>query len=97
MQHAVLTGPIKGTVTLPDGRQIDVSDDVILLDTIEDAQAVADAIGARHAADGHPDHLGSGVPFEHRSFQDVAQAVQAAQAPTTAEVIQTDTPEGQSA
>lgn len=68
MQHAVLTGPIKGTVTLPDGRQIDVSDEIILLDTLEDAQAVANAIGARHAEVGHPAHLGSDVPFEHTPF-----------------------------
>lgn len=68
-QHAVLTGPIRGIVTLPDGRQIDVSDDIVYLDTLEDAQAVADAIGARHARDGHPHHLGSDVPFEHVPFE----------------------------
>jgi hypothetical protein len=65
MAHAVLTGPIRGTVTLPDGRSVDVSDDIVYLETPEDAQAVAEAIGDRHARDGHPAHLGSDVPFVH--------------------------------
>lgn len=53
MSHAVITGNhISGTVTLPDGREVDVTDYVVYVDTAEDAQAVADAIEAKHRADG---------------------------------------------
>lgn len=41
----VLTGPISGTVTLPDGREIDVTGAAIYVDDQETADAVAAAIG----------------------------------------------------
>lgn len=43
--YAVLTGPITGTVTLPDGQEIDVTDAVVY---VED-QATADRVGVRPA------------------------------------------------
>lgn len=52
--NAVVTGPITGTVTLPDGREIDVSPAVVLVDDDATAAAVADAIGRRYSSEGHP-------------------------------------------
>ena len=54
-QHAVLTGPIKGPVQLPDGTQIDVSPQVVYVDSLEQAAEVAHAIGQHWAKHGHPD------------------------------------------
>jgi hypothetical protein len=53
----VLTGPISGTVTLPDGKTINVTPEVV--EVADDAEAIAlsNAIGARHAAEGHPDFI----------------------------------------
>jgi hypothetical protein len=49
----VLTGPISGTVTLPNGTVYDVSEQFIEV-APGDELAVSDAIGARHEAEGHP-------------------------------------------
>lgn len=54
MSHALITGPIKGAVVLPDGTEVDVTPEVILLDTLEEAQAVAHAIGLAYTENGHP-------------------------------------------
>lgn len=54
-KHVVLTGPIRGSVTLPDGREISVSAPVVEVDDLATAEAVAAAIGERYAAEGHPD------------------------------------------
>lgn len=54
--HAVLTGPIRGTVTLASGEEIDVRPDLITVDTPEKAAEVAHLIGQRYAAEGHPLH-----------------------------------------
>lgn len=56
MTHAVLTGPIKGTVTLEDGTVVDVKPDVVFVDTPEQAAEVATLIGERYAREGHPAH-----------------------------------------
>jgi hypothetical protein len=61
-KHALITGPIKGVVTLPDGREVDVTEHVVYLDSLEDAQAVAHQIGLRHEEQGHPEHLAPGDP-----------------------------------
>lgn len=52
--NAVVTGPISGTVTLPDGREIDVTAPVVIVEDDATAAAVADAIGRRYASEGHP-------------------------------------------
>jgi hypothetical protein len=52
--HAVITGPISGTVTLPDGREFDVSPGFITVDDQATADAVAIAIGESYANNGHP-------------------------------------------
>lgn len=55
MTHALITGPIQGRI--PDGKGgfVDVTPDVLLLDSPEEAQQVADAIEAEHAVRGtHP-------------------------------------------
>ncbi len=62
MSHAVLTGPIKGTVTLADGTVIDVKPDLVLVDSPEQAAEVAHLVGQRYAAEGHPAH-DFGDPF----------------------------------
>ena len=54
MSHAVLTGPISGTVTLPDGTEVDVTPEVVYVDTPEAAEQVAHAVGQRYADEGHP-------------------------------------------
>lgn len=54
MSHAVLTGPISGTVILPDGTEVDVSDPVITVADQATADAVAHAIAIRYATEGHP-------------------------------------------
>lgn len=51
---AVLTGPITGTVTLPDGTEVDVSAPVVMVDSQAAADAVAAAVGESYAANGHP-------------------------------------------
>lgn len=51
---AVVTGPISGTVTLPDGTEVDVSAPVIPVPDQATADAVADAIGRRYQSEGHP-------------------------------------------
>ena len=54
MSHAVLVGPITGTVTLPDGTVIDVTPEVVYVDTVEAAEQVAHAVSQRYAVEGHP-------------------------------------------
>lgn len=54
--HALITGPVKGTVTTADGEDIDVTAPVLHFDSVEKAHEVADLIGRRHAERGHPDH-----------------------------------------
>ena len=48
MSHALITGPITGRIPHGDGF-IDVTPDVILLDTEEEAQAIAESISVEHA------------------------------------------------
>ena len=64
MTHVLLTGPIKGTVTLPDGRTFDVNADMIEVEDVATALAISDAIGKRHEERGHPNH-DPDEPFIH--------------------------------
>lgn len=50
----VFTGPITGSVTLPDGRVLDVTEPFVAVEDEAEALLVADAIGARHVEEGHP-------------------------------------------
>lgn len=61
--HLVLTGPISGTVTLPDGTEYDVTPPVIEA-PLEHHGAISHAIGVRHQAEGHPLHSAD-EPFVH--------------------------------
>lgn len=54
VSHAVITGPITGSVVLPDGREFDVTPELITVDDLETAHAVAAAIGVAHSTNGHP-------------------------------------------
>lgn len=53
--HAVLTGPIQGTVTLANGTVVDVSPAVVTVPDQATADEVAHLIGLRYAAEGHPE------------------------------------------
>ncbi|NHA02055.1 hypothetical protein G5V59_27070 [Nocardioides sp. W3-2-3] len=74
MTHAVLTGPIAGQVALADGTKVDVSPQVAIVDTPEQAAEVADLIAREYAANGHPDVDGD---FEYVKDADVVVAHQA--------------------
>ena len=70
MTHAVLTGPIKGTVTLADGTVVDVKPAVVYVDTPDQAAEVAHLVGERYAAEGHPAH-DFGDPFIHEPKSEI--------------------------
>jgi hypothetical protein len=53
--HVVLTGPITGTVELSDGTVVDVSPVIVEVSSQDEANELADLIGQRYAAEGHPD------------------------------------------
>ena len=70
--HVVVTGPARGAVTLEDGTTYDVSADVIEVESPDHAEEVADLIGRKFEAEGHPDHAKihppdhpEYVPFRH--------------------------------
>lgn len=52
--YAVLTGPITGVVTLPDGREVNVTPAMITVEDQATADAVAHAVSTRYATEGHP-------------------------------------------
>lgn len=53
--HALVTGPISGRIPSGDGNFVDVTPDVVFLDSEEDVQKLADAIEVEHAVRGtHP-------------------------------------------
>lgn len=55
--HVVLTGPIRGTVETADGDVVDVTPEVIEVESAEKAAEVAALLGDRYAAEGHPDDV----------------------------------------
>lgn len=64
-KHVVIVGPhIRGYVTLADGTTVDVSPDVIEVDTIEIAKEIGHHVGVRLEEEGHPAH----EPTEHTPF-----------------------------
>lgn len=67
-QHAVLTGPIRGTVTLKDGTVVDVKPAIVYVDTLEQAHEVAHLVAKRYVKEGHPDHE-YGENFTHDEAQ----------------------------
>ena len=67
--HVLITGPVKGTVTLPNGDEVDVTPATLTFSSEAEARDVADAIGARHAEHGHPDH-DADQPFAHESTRE---------------------------
>ena len=52
--HVVLTGPIAGSVLLPDGTEVDVSAPIVEVADQATADAVAHAIAVRYRDEGHP-------------------------------------------
>jgi len=68
--HVVMTGPINGSVTVPDGTEYDVTEQFIEVASLEHAGHVSHAIGVRHEDEGHPAHQPTladpnPVPFVH--------------------------------
>lgn len=62
----VVTGPVKGPVTLSDGTSYDVSPDVIEVASEDHKFEVMHQIGLKHNADGHPLRPG----FEYAAPED---------------------------
>jgi hypothetical protein len=54
MTHLVLTGPITGAVVLADGTKVDVTPQLVEVDSPEQAAEVADLIARHYVANGHP-------------------------------------------
>lgn len=55
MSHALITGPIQGRIPDGNGGFVDVTPDVVYLETEEDVQVMAEAIEVEHAVRGsHP-------------------------------------------
>ncbi len=50
--HVVLTGPISGTLVV-NGQVVNVTPDTVVVDSLEQAQAIADAIADAHVESGH--------------------------------------------
>jgi hypothetical protein len=69
MQHAVLTGPIRTTLTLSDGTVVDVRPDLVYVDTVEQAAELAHLIGLHYADRGHPHH-DDDAPFVYDAPQE---------------------------
>src|SRR4051812_2728903 len=66
-EHAVLTGPIVGDVTLQDGTRYNVSDYAIGVQP-EHADEVRHLIAERFLAEGHPHHNDEN-PFAHTPLE----------------------------
>lgn len=56
-EHAVMTGPIQGVITLDDGTAVNVSQPFVAVDTPEQAAELAEKIGLHYAENGHPDDV----------------------------------------
>ena len=50
--HVVLTGPISGTLVV-NGEVVNVTPDTVTVGSLEQAQAIAEAIGQAHVASGY--------------------------------------------
>jgi hypothetical protein len=55
-EHIVLTGPIRGTVTLADGTEVDVRPFQVEAESQEQAVEIAHLVSKRYAEEGHPAH-----------------------------------------
>lgn len=66
-QHVILTGPIRGTVTLADGTEVDVTPPFVAVDSPEEVEEISFLIGEHWVENGHPDDVEDGVqrPFVH--------------------------------
>lgn len=53
----VLTGPVRGLVTLSDGRSVDLSATYVAVRSPEEEAELFDAIGQIHVANGHPEDI----------------------------------------
>jgi len=83
MTHALVTGPITGRIPHGDGF-VDVTPDVLLFDSADEAAKVADAIEVEHAVRGtHPldaecAHLDDPEAYPDGSPSEIRKAHQAA-------------------
>jgi hypothetical protein len=77
--HALITGPIQGRIPHGDGF-VDVTPDVLMFDSEDEARTVADSIEVEHAVRGtHPVQQECAVLDQHRD-EFPAEAVKAHQA-----------------
>lgn len=74
-EHAVYTGPIRGSVTLADGTVVHVGPDVIEVASPGQGAEVAHLIGERHQAEGHPDFDVEDHDFVHEPAEAFADYV----------------------
>lgn len=77
MTHAVLTGPISGTVTCADGTTYDVTPQLVEV-ADHHAAEVAHLIGLRYATEGHPnvpvdDEHPNGFEYDASHYQDAQE------------------------
>lgn len=56
-EHAVMTGPVTGIVTLDDGTAVNVSDPYVAVDSPEKAAELAHQIAMIHVENGHPNDV----------------------------------------
>jgi hypothetical protein len=68
----VITGPITGYVTVPDGTIYNVSDAVVEVAPGHEDH-VAHAIALRYESEGHPLHRDPDVPFQYERPADAAK------------------------
>jgi len=80
--HAILLGPIRGTVTLASGEEVDVRPDVIEGSNAERAAEIAHLVGLRYAAEGHPKH-DPGDPFIYEAPDGTRHDAESAKAELT--------------
>lgn len=76
-KHLLVTGDTRrfgNRVTLPDGSEVDVSADVIELDSMEQVAEVMHQIGLAHVEHGHPDDVDivDGKPVQRKFKYDDA-------------------------
>lgn len=64
LQHALITGPVTGILTLADGTQVNVTPTVIEVTSLEQAEEISFIIGEHFVEHGHPDDIDT-VPIEN--------------------------------
>lgn len=86
--HVVFTGPhITGHVVVDDGTRYNVTPLVILAQSLEHAQQIAEGIGKRFELEGHPLYT-EDVPFKFVSAVEQAAKAPVVEAPAEDKVVE---------